>query len=52
MYDDFGNVIDNDILKYSNIQWIVPKYDTMLVVPDTYQGIDSLDGTKIIYQST
>lgn len=36
VYDNFGNIIDNEIVRHSDIRWIVPYEDTMLTVPSSY----------------
>ena len=43
LFDDIGNPIDEDIIKYSDITWTVPIKNTLLEIDDSYQG--SVDST-------
>lgn len=36
VYDNLGNRIDDDIIRHSSIQWIVPIENTMIVIPSSY----------------
>ena len=49
IYDDKGNPIADNIASNCTIKWIVPQQNTMLVIPDSYQGQLTEDETKKIY---
>lgn len=36
VYDNLGNQIDDEIVRHSNIQWIVPIRNTMIKIPSSY----------------
>ena len=37
VYDNLGNRIDDEIVRHSNIQWIVPIENTMIEIPNSYE---------------
>lgn len=36
VYDNLGNILDDEVVRHSDIRWIVPYEDTMLTVPTAY----------------
>ena len=36
VYDNLGNIIDDEIVRHSNIKWIVPIENTMIDIPNSY----------------
>lgn len=40
VYDNLGNRIDDEIIKHSNIQWIVPINNTMIQIPNSYENYE------------
>ena len=48
VFDDIGNPVSDDIIKYSDITWTVPIENTLLKIDDSYQGnIDSTLSKKL-----
>ena len=37
VYDNLGNRIDDEIVRHSNIQWIIPIENTMIKIPNSYE---------------
>lgn len=37
VYDNLGNRIDDEIVRHSSIQWIVPIENTMIKIPNSYE---------------
>lgn len=37
VYDNLGNRIDDEIIRHSSIQWIVPIDNTMIKIPNSYE---------------
>ena len=37
VYDNLGNRIDDEIVRHSDIQWIVPIENTMIKIPNSYE---------------
>lgn len=40
VYDNLGNRIDDEIIKHSDIQWIVPINNTMIQIPSSYENYE------------
>lgn len=40
VYDNLGNRIDDEIIKHSDIQWIVPIDNTMIQIPNSYENYE------------
>ena len=37
VYDNLGNRVDDEIVRHSNIQWIIPIENTMIKIPNSYE---------------
>ena len=51
VYDNLGNAIEDDVIKHSEITWIVPSQNTMLQISDSYQGAPDSTLTKMVYKN-
>lgn len=52
VYDNLGNVIDDDIIRHSEIKWIVPIANTMIEIPNSYTEYEEdLDRGIRIYKN-
>lgn len=40
VYDNLGNRIDDEIVRHSDIQWIVPIENTMIKIPSSYENYE------------
>lgn len=40
VYDNLGNRIDDEIVRHSDIQWIVPIENTMIKIPNSYENYE------------
>lgn len=40
VYDNLGNRIDDEIVRHSDIQWIVPIGNTMIKIPSSYENYE------------
>lgn len=40
VYDNLGNRIDDEIIRHSDIQWIVPIENTMIKIPSSYENYE------------
>ena len=38
VYDNLGNRIDDEIVRHSDIRWIIPTDNTMIKIPNSYEG--------------
>lgn len=48
VYDNLGNLIDDDVVRHCDIQWLVPIEHSMIEIPSSYPyTIDSTRGVKI-----
>lgn len=51
VYDNLGNPIDDDIIKYADITWRVPKQDTLLTISNMYQEVQDFDSAYRTYKN-
>lgn len=40
VYDNLGNRIDDEVVRHSDIQWIVPIENTMIKIPNSYENYE------------
>ena len=51
VYDNLGNAIEDDIIRNAKIKWIIPKKNSLLNIPNTYDEYKiSEDANEIIYE--
>lgn len=52
IYDGYGNPFDEEVAEQCNIKWIVPRNNTMLSIPEIYNGniSDDSNNDNIIYE--